>query len=100
MPRTFEHNRTTYILGLNALDNWAILAAAEKSWWWVHLADVPSAHVIIQIDVPPLPEELEFARQLILAQTPKAPLKSQIVTSEVRHLRRGSKPGEVILKRS
>lgn len=98
MPRTFEHNRTTYILGQDALDNWAIIADADKSWWWVHLSDVPSAHVIIQIDVPPLPEELEYARQLILAQTPKAPRHAQIVHAEVRRLRRGSKPGEVIIK--
>lgn len=98
MPKRFQKDGTSYILGLDAEDNWRILAAADKSWWWVHLADIPSAHVIIEIDVDPLPGELEYARQLILAQTRHAPLHAQIVHAVVRNLRRGSKVGEVIIR--
>jgi hypothetical protein len=98
MPKRFQKNGTTYVLGLSAEDNWRILAAADKSWWWVHLEGCPSAHVIIEIDVEPLPEELEYSRQLILKQTTKAPRHSHIVHAEVRRLRRGSKVGEVIIR--
>lgn len=97
MPKRFEKAGTTYILGLNAEDNWRILAAADKSWWWVHLEGAPSAHVIIEIDVEPLQDELDYARELILAQTPKAPRRAHIVYAEVRRLRRGTKVGEVVI---
>lgn len=97
MPKRFQKDGTTYILGLDAEDNWRILAAADKSWWWVHLADTPSAHVILELDVEPLPSELEHARQLILTQTPRAPVSSRIVTSQVQNLRRGLKVGEVVI---
>jgi hypothetical protein len=100
MPKRFEKAGTTYILGLNAEDNWRILAAADKSWWWVHLEGAPSAHVIIEIDVEPLQDELDFAKELILNQTPKAPRLSNIVYAEVRRLRRGTKVGEVVITRS
>ncbi len=97
MPKRFEKAGTSYIRGLNAEDNWRILAAADKSWWWVHLEGEPSAHVIIEIDVEPLQDELDFAKELILNQTPKAPRQAPIVYAEVRRLRRGSKVGEVVI---
>jgi hypothetical protein len=47
--------------------------------------------------VEPLQDELDYARELILAQTPKASRLSNIVYAEVRRLRRGSKVGEVVI---
>lgn len=101
MPKNFQNQKgIIFSLGCNATDNWKLLGAAEKSWWWVHLAgDTPSAHVIIQSELEPIQEELEFARQLILDQTPKAPRSSEIVWAQVKRLRRGDKVGEVIIKR-
>ncbi len=99
MPKIFQKSGIAYVLGLNATDNWKILAASEKSWWWVHLAgDTPSAHVIIQSELEPIQAELDFARELILNQTPKASRSSEIVWAQVKRLRRGNKVGEVLIR--
>jgi predicted ribosome quality control (RQC) complex YloA/Tae2 family protein len=95
--KTFTFNGTLFRLGTNAEENWAILSMAEKDHYWVHLADIPSAHVIVHVDEV-LPEELEYARQLLLVQTKKAPATATIVWAKVGHVKRGSKPGEVYIQ--
>jgi predicted ribosome quality control (RQC) complex YloA/Tae2 family protein len=95
--KQFTFNGTTFTLGTNAEENWSILSTADKDHYWVHLSDVPSAHVIVHVD-DVLPEELEYARQLILMQTKKAKPTATILWAKVRQLKRGSKPGEVIVK--
>jgi predicted ribosome quality control (RQC) complex YloA/Tae2 family protein len=96
--KSFVYNNIPFILGLSALENWDILAKAEKDYWWIHLDDHASAHVIIETDIDLIAEELEFARQLLLQQTPKAPKTARCVYSQVRWIKRGSKPGEVVVK--
>lgn len=95
--KQFTFNGTSFTLGTNAEENWSLLSMADKDHYWIHLANVPSAHVIVHVD-DVLPEELEFARQLILGQTKKAKSTEGIVWARVRQLKRGSKPGEVIIK--
>ncbi len=85
------------MLGQSAKENWAILAAAEKDYTWAHLDNYASAHVILETDAPTA-ADLEFARQLILQQTPKAPQTAKLISAPVRNVKRGSVPGEVILK--
>lgn len=77
------------------MENWALLNT-NKDYVWVHLANVPSAHAVLETD-DPRPEELEFARQCILQQTMKAPRDADIIHTKIRYVRRGSVPGEVIL---
>ncbi len=84
-------------MGQSADENWSILARAEKYHTWVHLDEYASAHVIIETD-DPTKEELEFARQLILRQTKKAPGNAKLITAPVKSVKRGSVPGEVILR--
>ncbi len=86
-------------MGTSAIENWKILSAADKTDCWVHLEDHPSAHVIIEI-ADPVEEDLQFARALILAQTKKAPTNARIIYARVCDVKRGSKPGEVIVKHS
>lgn len=86
-----------FVLGQSAQENWAILAAADKHYTWAHLDNVPSAHVILETDAP-TSTDLEFARQLILQQTKKAPERAKLITAQVQYVKRGSKPGEVIIK--
>jgi predicted ribosome quality control (RQC) complex YloA/Tae2 family protein len=95
--KSFLQNSVEFRLGTNAEENWALLGRADKTDWWVHLADHPSAHVIIATD-DPLPEDLQYAKQLILQQTKKAPTTASIVYAQVKYVKRGSKPGEVIVK--
>jgi predicted ribosome quality control (RQC) complex YloA/Tae2 family protein len=95
--KSFTFNGTTFSLGTNAEENWSLLSKADKDHYWVHLANVPSAHVIVHVD-DILPEELEYAKQLILDQTKKAKRTEDIVWAKVRQLKRGSKPGEVIVR--
>lgn len=93
---TFEN--TTFKVGTTAQENWAIIAAANKDFYWLHLEGCPSAHIIIEIDVTPTKEELAFASQLARTATPKAPPHAGIVWTQVSNIRLGSKPGEVYFK--
>jgi predicted ribosome quality control (RQC) complex YloA/Tae2 family protein len=88
-----------FVLGQSATENWTILAAAQKDYTWAHLDDYASAHVIIETE-DPTARDLEFARQLILEQTKKAPAHAKLITAPVKSVKRGSKPGEVIIKPS
>ncbi len=96
--RTYSFQTRTVLLGTSAADNWALLSVADRDDWWVHLADHPSAHVILQDSLVPSREELVFAKELILGQTKKAPASAGLVYAQVRHIKRGSTPGEVIIK--
>ncbi len=95
--KTFIFNEIKYTLGCNAEENWKIISDADKDDYWVHLDGYSSAHVIIHIDKV-LNDDLEYARQLILDQTKKAPKTAQIVYSQVKNIKKGSKVGEVIIK--
>jgi predicted ribosome quality control (RQC) complex YloA/Tae2 family protein len=95
--KTVLNEGLQFVLGQSAQENWVILAAADKLHTWAHLDEFPSAHVILETDEPTA-ADLEFARQLILQQTKKAPTHAKLITAQVRHVKRGSKPGEVIIK--
>jgi predicted ribosome quality control (RQC) complex YloA/Tae2 family protein len=95
--KLYTLNRTEFTVGCNAAENWALLSKADKNHYWVHLDEVASAHCIIHHDEP-LDEEFEYARQLILEQTKKAPRNAKIVYARVRQLKRGNKVGEVLVK--
>ena len=89
---------TTFKVGQSAQENWALIAAADKSYYWLHLSDVASAHVIIEVDVEPTAEEITYAIDLCRQQTPKAPAGAGHICTQVRNLKLGSKPGQVIVK--
>ncbi len=93
-----EYNGTNFVVGRSAEENWKIIAQADKEYYWVHANDVPSAHVIIEIDKP-LNEEFEYACDLCKIQT-KLSKKSSIkfITTQVKNIKFGSKPGEVYFK--
>ena len=92
----YINNGISYTVGCNAEESWKIIGDAKKDDQWVHLDGYPSAHVIIHIDKV-LKEELEYAKQLILDQTKKAPKTAKIIYSEVSKIKRGGKVGEVIV---
>ena len=58
-----EFNKTWFVVGKSAEENWKIISEADKDHYWIHADGVPSAHIIIEIDVP-LKEELEYACEL------------------------------------
>ena len=97
MVKVTTFKGTTFRLGQNANENWSLIASAHKDYYWLHLEGVPSAHVIIEIDVEPTVQEIEYAVAAIRAQTPKAPVKAGYVMAKVRNLKFGSKPGSVII---
>lgn len=88
----------SFRIGTSARENWDILSRAEKDHWWVHLDDCPSAHCIVETEDTLTAEELAFARECILTQTPKAPKTAQCIYTQVRWLKRGAVVGEVIIK--
>lgn len=96
--KSFQFNDLTFRVGTSAAENWALLAAAEKDHWWVHLDDYASAHVIVETEAALTAAELAFAKQCILDQTPKAPGNARCIYAQVQWVKRGSKPGEVVVK--
>jgi predicted ribosome quality control (RQC) complex YloA/Tae2 family protein len=96
-----NYNAITYKVGQSAEENWSLVQHADKSHYWVHLDGKPSCHVIIEMDMP-IEAELQYAGQLCLAQTYKdkpAPAKCVFVSTPVRNLKLGSKPGEVLFRK-
>jgi predicted ribosome quality control (RQC) complex YloA/Tae2 family protein len=96
--KSFQFNDLTFRVGTSALENWSLLSSAEKDHWWVHLDDHASAHVIVETEAALTGDELAFARQCILDQTPKAPREARCIYAQVQWVKRGSKPGEVLVK--
>lgn len=96
--KQFTFENTTFKVGATAQENWAIIAAANKDFYWLHLEGCPSAHIIIEIDVLPTKQEIQYALELARNATPKAPMKAGIVWTQVSNIRFGSKPGEVHFK--
>ena len=61
---------TTFKVGRSAEENWKLILAADKEYYWLHAGGAkPSAHIIIEIDSEPTPSELAHAAQLCNAQT-------------------------------
>ncbi len=96
--KQFIFEKTTFKVGTSAQENWALITAANKDFYWLHLEGCPSAHIIIEIDVEPTKQEIQFATQLARDATPKAPPHTGIVWTQVANIRLGSKPGEVYFK--
>lgn len=93
-----EFNKTSFVVGKSAEDNWKIISEADGDYYWVHADIVPSSHIIIEIDKP-LQEELIYACQLCKTQTKKIknPLTKYVYT-QVKNIKFGSKPGEVYFR--
>jgi predicted ribosome quality control (RQC) complex YloA/Tae2 family protein len=98
--KSFTYKDITFLVGTSARENWDILSRAEKDHWWVHLDGWPSAHVIVQTEATLHNEDLAFAHQCILEQTPKAPRNTytRCIYTQVRWVKRGDVVGEVIIK--
>ena len=96
--KKYVNKGISYIVGSDSEDNWRIIGLAERESYWVHLKGYASCHVIIEIDEVEQ-EDLEYARELILLNTSKAPRTAEIVYSKVKNIKRGSKVGEVIIKK-
>ncbi len=93
-------DKTKYIVGRNAKENWKIISKADKNYYWLHLEQIPSAHVIIEIDVEPTLEELNVAFELCKQATFKNNEYKKVtyMYTQIKNLKFGSKEGEVIIK--
>jgi predicted ribosome quality control (RQC) complex YloA/Tae2 family protein len=95
-----EFDKTGYVIGKTAEDNWKIISEAYKDYYWVHADNVPSSHIIIEID-DPLDEEIQYACKLCKAHSKKIKNSStKFVLTQVKNLKFGSTPGEVNFKDS
>jgi predicted ribosome quality control (RQC) complex YloA/Tae2 family protein len=93
-----EFNKTWFVVGKSAEENWKIISVADKDYYWIHADGIPSSHVIIEIDEP-LEEELVYACKLCKEQTKKIkdiPIK--YVITQIKNIKLGSKQGEVYFK--
>jgi predicted ribosome quality control (RQC) complex YloA/Tae2 family protein len=93
-----QYNKTSFLVGRSAEENWSIISRADKDYYWVHANKVPSSHVIIQIDEP-LEDEIQYACKLCKTQTKKIKnISTEYVITQVKNIKLGSKPGEVYFK--
>jgi hypothetical protein len=98
-PTSLFTMNTTYKVGRSAEENWKLILAADKEYYWLHAGGAkPSAHIIIEIFSEPTVSELARAAQLCNAQT-KSSYK-HFVYAQIKDVRLGSKPGQVTLKQS
>ncbi len=96
----YDENKTKYIVGKSAENNWKIIQGSEKDYYWIHAEGKPSTHVIICIDKP-LESEIKYACSLCKEHT--KPIKNIIspikyIGCYIENIKLGSKPGEVIFK--
>lgn len=96
----YTFNKTKFIVGRNARENWKIISQADKNYYWLHLNDIPSAHIIIEIDVEPTEEEINYALELCKSHTFKNKESKNVsyIYTQVKNLKLGSKVGEVYIK--
>jgi len=95
-----EFNKTWFVVGKSADENWKIILDADKEYYWIHASKIPSAHVIIEIDKP-IDEEIIYACQLCKTQTKKIKdTKIEYIVTQVKNIKLGSKPGQVYFKDS
>jgi predicted ribosome quality control (RQC) complex YloA/Tae2 family protein len=93
-----EYNKTSFVVGKSAQENWDIISKADKDYYWVHANNIPSSHVIIEID-DPIEDEIQYACKLCKNQTKKIKnVSTEYVISQVKNIKLGSKPGEVYFK--
>jgi hypothetical protein len=80
--KVVNYNGIVYKVGESAEENWALVAHANKNHYWVHIDSKPSAHVIVEMDMP-IEAELYYAGELCLGQTYKnkpVPVKNVFVS--------------------
>ncbi len=95
--KVFVYNNITFQVGTNDKENWYLISSAEKDNYWVHLSNIPSAHVIVCIDKP-LKDELNYAAELCKQQTKYTKDNVECIATRVDNIKLGSKPGEVYFK--
>lgn len=92
-----SYNKTNFVIGRSAKENWDIISKADKDYYWVHADNIPSAHIIIEIDEPVL-EEFDYACKLCMSQTKIKNSSVKFITTQVNNIKFGNKPGEVYFK--
>ena len=93
-----KYNDTWFVVGKFAEDNWKNILKANKDYYWVHAENVPSSHIIIEID-DPIESEIEYACRLCKNQSKKVTKAfSNFIITQIKNIKLGSIPGEVIIK--
>jgi len=95
-----DENKTLFLVGENAQDNWDIIKKAENNWLWFHLHNLSSGHVIICKDSAIITnEEKTFAGTLCKSNTKYKSMKDvSVVYCEINNLVIGEEVGSVYFK--
>jgi predicted ribosome quality control (RQC) complex YloA/Tae2 family protein len=97
-----------YWIGESAQDNWDIIDLASQNDIWFHLADHPSAHVILRME-PDL-DRKAISKQTLIHCAAQCKLHSKFsnisskqkmraIYTEVKNVSKGDKPGAVYTKK-
>lgn len=94
-----------YWIGENAQDNWDIIDRADDNDIWFHLADYPSAHVILRtenITINKISKRtftqcaLQCKRNSKILQQNKS--KARVIYTQIKNITKGDKLGSVYTK--
>jgi hypothetical protein len=86
-------NNTIYRRGKNAIDNRNLIDSSEKEWYWFHLHNYPSCHIVICKDKINI-KEAKIAKQMILNNT-KYKEATQVCYTKIKNLIHGEEIGSV-----
>jgi predicted ribosome quality control (RQC) complex YloA/Tae2 family protein len=96
-----------YWIGENAQDNWDIIDKADKNDIWFHLADHPSAHVILRTENLPIKK---ISRHILIHCGIQCRLHSKwanisykqkvkVIYTEIKNVSKADNPGAVYTKK-
>jgi predicted ribosome quality control (RQC) complex YloA/Tae2 family protein len=94
--KKYNYNSIDFIVGQSAEENWKIILQADRSYYWLHADNIPSAHIIICTDKP-LKDDYIYACNLCKEQT-KINKTIEYISTPIRNIKLGSKPGEVYFR--
>lgn len=88
----------TIKIGQNAVMNSELVKEAKQNYYWIHLDNLTSPHIIIEHDNPPKSLIKECCR--LCKNYSKHNMKCNAIYTQVKYLTLTSKAGEVIVNKT
>lgn len=86
-------------IGKNAQDNWNIIDNALGDYYWFHLANLPSCHVILEEINPNKDELIVAAQQCKIYSKYKNHNRISVIYTQVKNISKGVTIGSVYTKK-
>lgn len=92
-----NNNKYDILIGKNALGNDYIIKMSHPESLWMHINNVPSAHVILQSKGDIIPKRyINQVASILFEYTKKAPKNSYVIYTKIKHVKLTNVLGTVI----